>query len=301
MGTLLLTGASGFTAGHLIPALVGAGYRVVGTGGRASGPDGLAAYHALDLCDGAAVRALVARVRPSYVVHLGGISYVGHGEALDFYRVNTLGSEHLLAALADLPCAPRRVLLASSAAVYGRNAQGCVSEATAAAPVNHYGLSKLAMEHVGGNFASVLPLVNMRLFNTTGPGQAETFLIPKLVAHFAARKARIALGNRAVSRDFSDIRDMVRAVVGLLEAPLSSAQSGLAVNLASGQAVALAAVLTMLGDLTGHRLTVDTDPALVRRDEIPALWGDTGRLQALTGWRREYELRDTLGWMLARA
>lgn len=290
--TVLITGLRGFTGHYLGAALRGAGARVVGlVQGPAQGEDEITC----DLTDVPAVRAAVAQVRPDQVVHLAALAFVGHADARAFYDVNLLGTLNLLEALAGLDAAPNKVLIASSANVYGTPGVEVISESVCPAPVNHYACSKLAMEHMARTWAERLPIVIARPFNYTGVGQDGKFLIPKIVSHFRRRAPVIELGNLDVARDFSDVRDVVAAYIGLLESRQSAGQT---VNVCSGNAYALREVLAMASSLSGHELEVRVNPAFVRANEVPRLTGDAGKLRQLTGHAPQTPLADTLRWML---
>ena len=146
-----------------------------------------------DLTEPEAVTAEVLRVAPDYVVHLAAISFVAHHDQLALYGVNVFGTLNLLEALARLPVSPRRVLIASSANVYGNALVSPISEDMPPAPVNHYAASKLVMEHLARTYSDRLRIMIVRPFNYTGVGHSLDFLIPKLVDHFAKRAAQIEL------------------------------------------------------------------------------------------------------------
>ncbi|WP_297913683.1 GDP-mannose 4,6-dehydratase [Thiomonas sp.] len=287
---VLVTGAGGFTGRHLVPALRAAGYRVVGLGREGSPAD---TDVDCDLRDPRAVREAVAAVRPTHVVHLAALAFVAHADERAFYDVNLFGCLHLLDALHALPQGPRKVLIASSANVYGTPGVETIDETVCPAPVNHYACSKLAMEHMVRTWFGRLPIVLARPFNYTGVGQSESFLIPKIVKHFTQRAERIQLGNLDVSRDFSDVRDVVSAYVALLESEVHSETF----NVCSGRAVALRDLLQMVGRLTGHALRVEVDSALVRKDEIASLRGSHQKLSRAVGFTPRYSLEQTLAWM----
>lgn len=297
MTTCLVTGGSGFTGRHLIAHLKQQGHRVVALAGRPVGAD---VHHGVRLDDREGLARIIKEERPGQVFHLAALAFVGHCRPLDFYAVNVLGTQYLLEACAALP-APPRVLVASSANVYGANARGQVSEQVAPSPVNHYATSKLAMEHMARTFAGQLPLLLARPFNYTGPGQAEPFLVPKLVAHVQRRAPVIELGNLEVQRDFSDVRDIVAAYAALLAGWPADAQSGEVVNLGSGQATALTEVLAMLQQQSGHHMTVKVNPAFVRANEIPELKADISRLTAWCPSFAPRPLAATLADMLSTA
>jgi nucleoside-diphosphate-sugar epimerase len=247
-----------------------------------------------DLTDKAAVAAEVQQAKPDAVVHLAAISFVGHADDSDFYRVNVVGTMNLLAALAALPCVPAKVLLASSANIYGNCNASPITEDQPPAPVNHYAASKLAMEHMARTFAERLPMVITRPFNYTGAGQGSQFLIPKLVDHFARKAPRIELGNLHVEREFNDVRLVCNAYLALLE----HGKPGQAYNVCSGQTYTLQNVLDMLTDITGHAINVHVNPAFVRANEVHRLCGNPAKLQACTGPMLDADLGNTLHWML---
>jgi nucleoside-diphosphate-sugar epimerase len=277
---LLVTGADGFTGRHFVAAAQACGHEVL-------------ALQA-NLNDKAALQAEVARLAPEAVVHLAAISFVGHADVSAFYNVNVIGTLNLLEALAGLPQPPRSVLLASSANVYGNCEQSPITEAQLPAPVNHYAMSKLAMEHMARTCADRLPLFFVRPFNYTGPGQDASFVIPKLVAHFARRAEVVELGNLDVEREFNDVRFVCEAYLQLLQ----KAAPGEVYNICTGQPVTLRAVLALLTEITGHQLQVKVNPAFVRQNEIHRLCGSPQKLVGAVGEIASPSLADTLRWML---
>ena len=294
-GTVLITGAAGFTGAHMAAELQAAGYQVEGC--RQSGPALAHAQHLCDLTQPAQVRALVARVRPDHVVHLAALSHVQHGDPEAFYRVNLFAALHVLEALAAEGIQPRKVLLASSAQVYGAADREVLDENQCPKPVSHYASSKLAMEHLSATWFNRLPLVITRPFNYTGVGQTANFLIPKIVSHFAQRAPRIELGNLDVEREFSDVRALCRSYRLLLEAPAHS----LVVNVCCGEAHSLRSILARMAEIAGYEIAVDVNPAFVRANEIPRLVGSTARLHAAIGEQHHPGIEDTLRWMHTEA
>lgn len=282
---LLLTGASGFTGKHFSTIAVAAGYEVCPL--------------TADLTDAKAVQHQVDMIAPDAVVHLGAISFVGHADDSAFYAVNTVGTCNLLRALTKLNRPLQRVLLASSANIYGNCTQSPISESQPPAPVNHYAMSKLAMEHMAATFFASLPIVIARPFNYTGVGQASNFLIPKLVKHFAERALVIELGNLHVEREFNDVRIVCESYLKLLE----KGEAGCVYNVCRGVTYTLQDVIDMLIDMTGHNLDVCVNPAFVRANEVHTLSGNPKLLNGIYELGDEqipaFDLRDTLSWMLA--
>ena len=212
----LITGLRGFTGYYMARELAAAGYHVHGTvlPGDETGPD----IFTVDLSDRAALAAVIEQVRPDVVVHLAAIAFVAHNDAEQMYRVNVVGTRNLLEALAHGAHKPSKVLLASSANIYGNAAVPVIDEFVPAAPANDYAVSKLAMEYMARLWMDKLPIVIARPFNYTGVGQHENFLLPKIVSHFRKGARRIELGNLAIARDFSDVRTVAKSYRRLLAA-----------------------------------------------------------------------------------
>lgn len=280
---VLLTGASGFTGRFFANAASQAGHNVL-------------ALQA-NLTDYVAMSHEIISINPDAVVHLGAISFVGHADDAAFYAVNTVGTSNLLSVLSALPIKPRKVLLASSANVYGNCDTSPVAETESLAPVNHYAMSKMAMEIMAMSFSDRLPIVIARPFNYTGPGQAPHFLIPKLVTHFARKAECIELGNLEVEREFNDVRMVCDAYLRLLNCGVP----GQSYNVCSGTPYTLQRVIDMLEQITNHRMEVRVNPAFVRPNEVNRLCGSPAKLLSCTGNLMMPALKDTLRWMLLKS
>ena len=282
---------AGFTGHYLSKALIHADYEVHGVG---STPCEDTNYHQLDLSDIDAMRTLVAQIQPTVVVHLAAIAFVGHADAEAFYRVNLIGTHNLLSVLAQTAPHLECVLLVSSANIYGNCNEGVLHESQTPAPENDYAVSKLAMEHMAKLWLSKLPIVTVRPFNYTGVGQSEQFLLSKIVSHFKRKEKHIELGNLDVWRDFSDVRAVVAAYVGLIKAkPI-----GQVFNVCSGQATSLHQVLAMVEELAGYAIEVVVNPAFVRPNEVKELIGSADRLKTVMPHWQTIPLRETLAWMM---
>lgn len=286
---VLVTGADGFTGRYLIPALEAAGWEVFGLVQQR----GLMAREAVgDLLDAGSLAAVMSEVKPDAVIHLAGIAFVGHGDALGFYQVNMFGALNLMSAIREAGLSPK-IILASSANVYGTPVCERIAESVCPAPVNHYAMSKLAMEHMVRGHFSDLDILIVRPFNYTGWGQDKSFLVPKIVDHFRRKAELIELGNLDVARDFLDVRDVVAAYVQLLEEKTTFD----VVNICAGHVVSLEQIIAMSQEITRHRMEVRVNPAFVRKNEIKRLAGDNSRLKQ-TGWTRRHSFNETLNWML---
>jgi nucleoside-diphosphate-sugar epimerase len=277
-----VTGAGGFVGRHLVARL---------------SRDGIdAETSSADVRDEESVRAEIERSAPDAVVHLAAASSVGEtwGAPSDAWSVNAWGTLALVRAMRR--AAPwARLLVASTGEVYGRvpEAEQPIAEDRAVGPLSPYAQTKAAAELAV--LGSDLDAVVARSFNHIGPGQDERFAI----ASFAAQIARIErgdsarvlrVGNLTARRDFTDVRDVVDAYVGLLAVP----EANRVVNVASGQAVSLGEVLDRLLELAATPIEVIVDPDRLRPSDIPVLSGDASRLRALTGWEPERDLDSTL-------
>jgi GDP-6-deoxy-D-talose 4-dehydrogenase len=273
---VLVTGLSGFTGAHLLPRLRADGWTVLGLG---LGPamEGVETLEA-DLEDRDAMAKWLREVRPNHILHLAALSHVV-GDALPFYQTNVVGTENLLLAIADANIDPVKLVIASSANIYGNAGKAAIGEDTPPRPVNHYAVSKAAMELVARNYFDRWPTIIVRPFNYTGPGQSEAFVFAKLAAAFRRRDPRITLGNLEVARDLSHVRFVVDCYAKLLSSSVRSET----VNICSGQCVTLREAIGMLETLSGHNPEIVSDPALQRVDEIAWLQGDPSKLRALLG------------------
>lgn len=291
---VLITGLHGFTGRYLADSLHAAGYQVFGLvqSASAAASSGSAREVVADLSDRAALAAAMEQVQPQYVVHLAAIAFVAHSDVAAMYRVNIVGTRNLLEAL--LPHAPRAVLLASSANIYGNTPVSPITEDVAAAPANDYAVSKLAMEYMARLWSDRLPITLVRPFNYTGVGQSENFLLPKIVSHYRRGERVIELGNLDVARDFSDVRDVVTSYQRLLQ----HAPAGDTFNICSGHAYSLAEVLAMMAQIGGYEIDVRVNPAFARANEVKTLVGSHQKLAQTIGIQQRIPLIDTLRWMM---
>lgn len=277
---IAVTGADGFTGRHFIEAAHKAGHGTIELRSN--------------LTDRGAVAEETRSLRADALVHLAAISFVGHEDERAFYDVNLFGTLNLLEAVSQPGLGIRRILLASSANVYGNSPHSPIAESQSPSPVNHYAMSKVAMEFMAHAGFAQLPIVIARPFNYTGPGQAEEFVIPKLVEHFRRRAPSVTLGNLHVQREYNDVRFVCEAYLKLLEVDAAAA----VYNVCTGVTYDFNTVLATLREITGHEIAVEVDARFVRPNEVHRLCGDPVRLFADVGELRSYELRETLEWML---
>jgi nucleoside-diphosphate-sugar epimerase len=286
MKKVLVTGIDGFTGRYVANELTLRGYEVVGLVYQ----NPIEGQVACDLTIKSAVKNCLQDVKPDAIIHLAALSFVGHEDQKAFYDVNVFGSLNILEAISELGLDISKIILASSANTYGNPDVAKISETQEAAPVNHYAMSKLAMEHMVKPWFAKLPIIITRPFNYTGIGQQDNFLIPKIVNHFKSHKSEIELGNIDVSRDFSDVRDIAKSYVDLLESNVRSETF----NLCSGNVVSLSSIIKKMENIAGYSIKVIINPNFVRENEIKTLGGDNNKLYEMTGSKPTVTIDQTL-------
>jgi nucleoside-diphosphate-sugar epimerase len=283
---VLITGIDGFTGKHLSHYLEQSCFDVYGTSLFNSGDK----KHKCDITQKSKILDVLEIVEPDYFIHLSGISFAAHGNNEDFYKVNTIGTTNTLDAFVELKRKPRKIILASSATVYGNQGLEVLDESLCPKPANHYSASKYAMECVAQTYFTKLPIIITRPFNYTGVGQAEHFLIPKIVKHFKEKKKVIELGNLDVSREFND----VGFVCEVYEKLLCSDAKAKIVNIASNNGIKLLDVIAMMEEIAGYKIEVHVNPVFVRKGEITSLTGSSDLLFDLIGQVEQRKFSEVL-------
>ncbi len=306
-----VTGIGGFAGLHLAAALLADGHDVTGTvTGRAGRAPlrALAARHpgfaperlaVVDVSDRAAVARALAAAAPERIFHLAAVAFAPHAEAdpARAFAVNVLGTVYVLdAARTVAPAA--RVLVAGSAEAYGAigRADLPVGETTPLKPVNLYGVSKAAADLVAFErwWTSECPVIRVRAFNHTGPGQRPDFVCSDFARQIARIEAGLAppvlrVGDLKAERDFSDVRDIVRGYTLLAE----RGTPGEAYNLCAGVATSVGAIVEMLAAESGAAIQCREERGRLRAHEVPTVVGSAARAAAL-GWSAAIPLRQTL-------
>lgn len=303
---VLITGINGFVGGHLAEYLLAQGGWEVW--GLARTPTlTLPSLHGrvqvvqADLNDRDATRTAVTAVRPAAIIHLAGQAFVPESfrDPAQTLCTNTLGALHLFLALIDADLRATRVLVVGTNEEYGQIGPDDlpVTEQTPLRPTSPYGVSKatqslLALQY---HLSHGLDLVRVRPFTHIGPRQNERFV----TAAFARQIARIEaglqepvlrVGNLDARRDFTDVRDIVRAYALLLH----HGAAGAVYNVGSGNVVTIRAILDMLLAASAAHIDVRPDPALMRPIDIPLVYSDCAPLQRSTGWAPQIPLQQTL-------
>ncbi|WP_422927813.1 GDP-mannose 4,6-dehydratase [Singulisphaera sp. PoT] len=309
---VLATGITGFVGGHLAEHLIEAGDEVVGLSASGRWPEELAGLSSMvpleriDLATAGTdeLAALLARTKPEVVYHLAAQSNPQRSVAdpRGTWDLNLGGTFTLLEAVKASGLKPR-IVLVGSGVCYGNPAPEHlpVSEACPLRPNNAYSASKGAADLLGVQhyLSHGTDVVMARPFNHAGPRQASMYVLSALARQVAeveaGRKARVEVGNLEVVRDFTDVRDVVRAYLILAE----KGQPGEIYNIGTGQGTKIADALATLTSLTHTPVDVFIDQALVRPVDQPLLIADSSKLRASTGWEPRFSIAQTLEDMLA--
>ena len=271
---ILITGIDGFTGVHLEKHLRDQGFDVYGT--VIDNPE-KEKHLQCNITKKDQVDRTILQVMPDYVIHMAAISFVGESDASLIYDVNVIGSENILRSLHEHQIHPKKIIMASSATVYGNQGQEVLDESMCPNPVNHYGISKLAMEHIARSYFDKLDIIITRPFNYSGVGQEAHFLIPKIVNHYRENQKVVKLGNLDVAREFNHVDYIVKLYSELMLSDVSSE----VVNLASNKAIKLLDVIDKMNRIAGYEINVSVNPAFVRENEIKSLSGSTQKLHSL--------------------
>lgn len=310
---VLVTGGDGFVGEHLIAHLLEAGHRVAASA-LSLPPDrdtlspeqmGAVEWKVADVLDRDALYRLVAAIRPDHIFHLAGMSSAARARErpAEAVRTNAAGTVNLLEAIVaareDFPGLDPRILVMGSGDAYGRTAADGepVAEDQSLRPLGPYGLSKACQEIAAHTYrrSHGLRTLVARPFNLVGPGQRPGFVVPDFCARVSAvasgrDESPLRVGTLDVERDFTDVRDAVRAFRRVMELP----EPAVVYNVCSGVPLAIGRLLDWVLEEAGVEVEVQVDPALAREDEPARIVGDPGRLVRDTGWEPAHELRDTV-------
>jgi len=300
----LIIGAAGFVGGYLSKALLDEGYEVFLTKLEFESIEksGATVYN-MDVTSVTETDAVIADIKPDVVFHLAAQSSVklSWERPLLTMNVNVIGALNVLEACRRLYDSGKRtkILLIGSAEEYGKVTpdQCPIKEELQCAPKNLYALSKLAQNGLGRIYSESfgMDIVTVRAFNHTGPKQAPAFVLAdfcKQVSEIEAGKKEpvISVGNLEAMRDFTDVRDIVKAYLLLAE----KGRAGETYNVGRGEAVKISALLQMILDEAKCPIEVRRDENRMRPSDVPLHVADTEKIRNDTGWCPSISLRDTV-------
>jgi nucleoside-diphosphate-sugar epimerase len=290
---ILVTGINGFVGKHLRKKLIERNHDVFGIDLKGNDKN----IFFVDIRNLDEVKKCILNIEPEIIVHLAAISKVDYRDPTQLYNINTTGTINILTSAIQLDTIPK-FLLISSSQVYGSYSRNkkLITEDCPIKPINSYGASKASCEIIAGsyNIEYKLPLQIVRTFNHIGRGQDPHFVIPKIIKSVKDKQESIELGNINAVRDFLDVRDVVSAYILLIE----NFQNGEIYNVASGKGYSISEILDILERITGKKLIVNVDSEFIRNVDIDVVLGDASKIMSHMNWSPEFEIEETLKWML---
>ncbi len=306
MTKILITGAAGFAGGFLVEHLLSLkNFDIVGT---YLSDDQLkfavrkdeVKFEKLDLLDASSTAKIVKQTKPDYIFHLAALTSPRESfenPALTITN-NTTAQVNLLEAVrsSDIDA---KILIISSADVYGLvdKKDLPIDEDTPLRPVNPYAVSKIAQDFLGLQYflSYGLKIVRVRPFNHIGPRQSARFVVASFAKQIAeiekgSKTPVISVGNLSSKRDFTDVRDMVRAYLLAME----KGKAGEVYNIGSGESYRIKEILDMLLSLSSKKITIEVDSTKLRSKDEPELVCDNSYFSKQTGWAPKIDIKETL-------
>lgn len=275
MAKIFITGINGFFGRNLAAYLRDRGHKVAG-GSRVA--DKSNSVEEFDLGSSEGMFQALSLHQPDVIIHTAALSSVTEGRTLDYYQVNTLGTENLLNAVDKLK-KRTRFLYISTAGIYGNQATDVLHEDLIPNPVSHYGISKFAAEClVRAEFSKRHDVTIIRPFNVIGAGQKSGFIFPKIVHHFKNKLDVIRLGNLEPRRDYLDVNSCCNYTDQLI---FNAQAYGTSVNLCSGHATSVRELINTMVKITSHDINIEVAPEFLRENEVWSLRGCDVRLKML--------------------
>lgn len=306
MKKALITGIAGFVGSHLAELLLSEGYEVYGLCRPRTKRDHIESIinklhlEDADLLDSHSLYTTISRIKPDYIFHLAAQSFVPTSWVSPSVtlEVNIVGSANLFEAVRQANIDPV-IQIACSSEEYGLVLQDelPIKETNPLRPLSPYAVSKLAMDYLGYQYyqSYKVKIVRTRGFNHTGPRRGETFAESNFARQVAMiEKGRqdpvISVGNLQAQRDYTDVRDMVRAYVIAAQ----KCENGDVYNICTGHAVKIGDMLKLLLSYSKIKVEVKEDPSRMRPSDVPVLIGDNTKFVTKTGWKPEIPFEKTM-------
>ncbi len=306
MKKALITGITGFAGSHLAELLLKEGFEVYGTTRPRSKTDNIDSIHHqlklrdADILDSHSLYSIFVDVKPDYIFHLAAQSFVQTSWAspANTMEMNVVGSVHLFEAIRRAQISPV-IQIACSSEEYGlvHPDEIPIKEENPLRPQSPYAVSKVAMDYLGYQYFSSyqMKIVRTRGFNHTGPRRGEVFVTSNFARQIAEiekgkKEPVIEVGNLEAKRDWTDVRDMVKAYLLAVEKGVP----GEVYNICSEKAVRVGDMLDMLLKLSKVKVKVQEDSARLRPSDVEILLGDCSKFRKATGWKPEIPFAKTM-------
>ena len=273
---VLVTGACGFIGYHIINELKNYDVEILGVDRIVSNNvvDNVR-FLAVDLLKIEELEKVLNDFKPDSIIHLAAIASPTYQNVAELYDINVRGSENLLE-LIKKTCSPNtRVVLTSTAGVYGvADADYYDEEKTPYNPQNHYSYSKMVMEYISRRYQDKLDIKIIRPFNILGMNQSNNFLIPKLIEAFVNKQEVLRVGNLETSRDFVDVEYSAKLFT---QVALQDTIDFNIINICTGQATKGIDIVNYLNEITGYMPKIEIAQEFLRANEIMRMVGNPTR------------------------
>lgn len=306
----LITGITGFAGSYLAELLLREGLEVYGILRWRSKMDNIHSFkgrlklHEADLLDAHSLYAVVEDVKPDYIFHLAAQSFVksSWSSPANTIEINMVGSVNLFEAVRQSGL-PTVVQIACSSEEYGEVAADelPIKETNPLRPLSPYAVSKVGMDYLGFQYwkSYGLKIIRTRGFNHTGPRRGDVFAESTFAKQIAEiekgkREPVVYVGNLDAERDYTDVRDMVKAYY----LSVQKCKPGEVYNICRGKTWRIKKVLTYLISQSKTKVTVKEDPTRMRPSDVPMLLGDNSKFAKTTGWQPTIALEKTLSDLL---
>lgn len=294
---ILITGGNGFIGRYLCRELDRMENDILVVDNVLAAPDFPWKNKRANISEPEEIEAVLAEYQPNIIVHLAAIASPVYRDTAEIYRVNVVGTENLLKGAAKLLPAGSRVILLSTAGVYGNQTEKRLHERLPFNPINHYSYSKMIVEVLSRQYQDRLDICIVRPFNIVGIGQNKNFLLPKLVYHFKNRIPVLEIGNLAAVRDYVSVEFCAEVLSELCTAENTPP----IINICSGIGHSCQEVIDLLGKISGFMPEVVPVANFIRPNEIWSLIGDDTVLRTVTQGRYYTQpLHNILEGMLAQ-
>jgi len=305
---VLIIGAAGFVGGHLMKHLcVDCGYQVCVTkleNEKINVDDNNISVYNLDILDSKAVSELLSLIKPDHIYHLAAQSSVrlSWDKPQLTTDINIKGTINVLEAVRELDYSPR-ILLVGSGEEYGyvKSDEIPINETVPLRAGNIYAVTKACQGMLGEVYSRAynMDIIMVRAFNHIGPAQSDMFVVSDFCRQTVMIEKNmhspvIMVGNLTAKRDFTDVRDIVRAYSSLMK----SGKSGQTYNVGSGNAISIQQMLDMILEQSSVKISVETDKSRLRPSDVPIIEADISKITDDTGWKPSIQTKQTINDIL---
>lgn len=303
MKKVLILGASGFVGNYLVQELKSKNYIIYGADIKDTEEKDYEEFFKVDILNTIDIENVLELIKPDYIINLIAISSVKKSwdnPALTF-DINVKGTINLLESVNKVSKSSRILLIGSSEEYGNIDYSSAVLEERSLRPINPYAISKLTQEKIANMYKETygLDIVLTRSFNHIGIGQEKGFVVPDFISQLIEiekgnKSCDLIVGNLSAERDFTDVRDVVRAYRLILE----KGRCGEVYNVGSGKTLSIQNILDLLIELSNISVKVAVDKNKFRKIETPKIQSDISKIRSELGWEPQISIKDTLREML---